>query len=218
MFGDKLLIWPNLLLCEHLEHSHSRQHFRSIHLGSCKSKKQRKKENICFPCCRKKQDQAQDSVCVCIARRVVGKVVIWVCLLFADFLRGRCHRCVKWGGQTGPHYSHLIYCQGRMQTRLPQHDRKQNTPPVIYLSIHFFTHILSCLKISRKFYLSLQSGLWAHSPPFFPRESYVRSMINTKWILHLLREFDCYNLCNFLESAFHLFLCLKNCWVFWCTF
>lgn len=39
-------------------------------------------------------------------------------------------------------------------------------------------------------------------------------MINTKWISHLLREFDSSNLCNFSESDFHLFLCLRNDWVF----
>lgn len=39
-------------------------------------------------------------------------------------------------------------------------------------------------------------------------------MINIKWISHLLREFDSSNLCNFSESAFYLFLCLRNGWVF----
>lgn len=128
------------------------------------------------------------------------KVVTWVCLLLSDMLGENKYGCVKQGGQTGPWCSHLRYCQeGWRQDCLSMTGNKTCCP--LFIDLFIFTHDLSCLKVSRKSYLSLQSGFLTPLSPF-PPKSYMRSMIHTKHMSYLLREFDSSNLYNFLESIF----------------
>lgn len=129
MLGDKLLIWPSLLLCKHLEHPHSRQCFRSIHLRSCKSKKKGKHLFLVL------QKETGPGSRLRGAKKRLSFVSAYCLLTWGG--AGAMPQTYQAGRTNWSQCSHLRYCLGWMQTRLPQHDR-----PDICLSIHFYPHFI----------------------------------------------------------------------------